>query len=276
MKKPRTRRAMIAYLGSHSRYDTMRSWNLGTSFSRNIKLTRLTFPDQETCHRAFDLLNVAEAFDEFDTIISEFDIRHNHYWQIESNGRSGGYLVLYSGGKRETGYKSYCPSCGQRNYKQAPSWGEQPETQEEKLQAYFRTHRHWRDEVYLEQPEVKAIGINEDRILQIIREERKLGDVFSTTNKCGVCGNPRLNYTSPVYTFYRDTGTIGESNPEDYKDWETGSLKNLVDVVWDFDKTVDKAIRAFIDFCKKHEAVEDSILVRNPIMIAIPLKKEAA
>lgn len=276
MKKPRTRKGMIAYLGNHSRYDTMSSWNRGTSFSRNIKITSLAFPDQETRLRAFDLLNVNEAFEEFDRIIDGFAIRHDYAWQIGRNGSSGGYLVLYSGGKKDTGYKSYCPACGQRNYKNVPSWGEQPETPEEKLRAYFRSHRHWRDDVYLEQPEVKAIGLDEDLTLEIIREERKLGDVYSTTNKCGVCGNPRVNYSHTVYSSYLDTETVGESCPGDYADWDTSSLKRLVDVLWDFDKTADKAIRAFIAFCEKHEAVEDSVLVRKPIMIAVPLRKEAA
>jgi hypothetical protein len=276
VQKPRTRKGMIAYLGKHSRYDTMRSWNRGTSFSRNIKITRIPFSDQETRLRAFDLLNVDEALEEFDWIIHEFDLRHDYAWQIGRNGRSGGYLVLYSGGKKDTGYKSYCPSCGQRNYKQVPSWGEQPETPEEKLRTYFRSHRHWRDEVYLEQSEVKAIGLDEDLTLEIIREERKLGDVYSTTNKCGVCGNPRVNYTSPVYESYLDTERVGESCPEDYTDWETSSLKNLVDVVWDFDKTVDKAIRSFIAFCEEHEAVDDFVLVKKPIKVAVPLTKAAA
>jgi hypothetical protein len=267
---------MIAYLGKHSRYDTMRSWNRGTSFSRNIKITRIPFTDQATRLRAFDLLNVDEALEEFDWIIHEFDLRHNYSWQIGRNGKSGGYLVLYSGGKKDTGYKSYCPSCGQRNYKKVPSWGEQPETPEEKLREYFRSHRHWRDEVYLVQAEVKAIGLDEDLTLEIIREERKLGDVFSTTNKCGVCGNPRVNYLSTVYASYRDTERVGESCSEDYTDWETSSLKNLVDVVWDFDKTVDKAIRAFIAFCEEHEAVDDFVLVKKPIKVAVPLTKAAA
>jgi len=267
---------MIVYLGDHPRYDTMRSWNRETSFSRNIKITRIPFSDQETRLRAFDLLNVNEAFDEFDRIIDEFALRHDYAWQIGRNGRSGGYLVLFSGGKRDTGYKSYCPSCDQWNYKKVPSWGEQPETPEEKPREYFRSHRHWRDEVYLDQSEVKAIGLDEDLMLEIIREERKLGDVYSTTNKCGVCGNPRVNYSSPVYASYLDTKTVGESCPEDYTDWETSSLRNLVDVVWDFDKTVDKAIRAFIAFCEEHEAVDDFVLVKKPIKVAVPLRKEAA
>lgn len=276
MKKPRTRKDMIAFLGSHFRYDTMSSWNRGTSFARNIKITRLTFPDRETFNRAFDLLNVEEAFDEFDEILHGFALRHAYSWQIGRNGRSGGYLVLYSGGKKDTGYKSYCPSCGQRNYKKVPSWNGDPETSEDKLRVYFRSHRHWRDEIYLEQSEVMEIGLGKERTLEIMREERMLGDVYSATNKCGVCGNPRVDYLSPVYVSYLDRETVGECCTEDYLDWDTVSLKRLVDVVWDFDKTVDQAIRAFIAFCEEHEAVEDSVMVRKPIMVAVPLTKVAA
>lgn len=276
MKKPRTRKDMIAFLGNHFRYDTMNSWNCGTSFARNIKITRLAFPDRETFNRAFDLLNVEEAFDEFDEILHEFALRHEYSWQIGRNGRSGGYLVLYSGGKKDTGYKSYCPSCGQRNYKKVPSWNEQPEAPEDKLRAYFRSHRHWRDEVYLEQSEVMEIGLSRKHTLQIIHEERMAGDVYSATNKCGVCGNPRVDYMSPVYASYVDRETVGECCAEDYFDWDTVSLKRLVDVVLDFDKTVDQAIRAFVAFCEEHEAVEDSVMVRKPIMVAVPLVKKAA
>lgn len=276
MQKPRTRVAMIAYLGNHFRYDTMNSWNRGTSFARNIKVNRLTFPDHETCLRAFNLLSVEEAYGEFDEILREFVLRHEYAWQIGRNGRSGGYLVLYSGGRKDTGYKSYCPSCGQRNYKKVPSWNGQPETPEDKFRAYFRSHRNWRDEVYLEQPEVIEIGLPKERIMKIIYEERNLGDVYSATSKCGVCGKPRVDYSSPVYTSYLDTETVGENCSEDYSDWETISLKRLVNVVWDFDKTVDRAIRAFITFCEEHEAVEDYVMVRKPTMIAVPLRKEAA
>ena len=35
------------------------------------------------------------------------------------NGRSGGYLVLYQGELKPSGYKSYCPRCGQKNYQEA-------------------------------------------------------------------------------------------------------------------------------------------------------------
>lgn len=117
MKKPRTRKAMIEYLKGHFRYDTMNSWNCVTSYAVNIKLHKLTFPDKETEDRAWDLLDVGKAFFGFRRVLREFDQRHNYDYQIGTNGRSGGYLVLYRGGKRATGHKSQCMICGQLNFK---------------------------------------------------------------------------------------------------------------------------------------------------------------
>ena len=39
------------------------------------------------------------------------------------NGRSGGYLVLYEGGIKPTGHRSYCRSCYQRNFKSVTESG---------------------------------------------------------------------------------------------------------------------------------------------------------
>ena len=40
--------------------------------------------------------------------------------QAGINGRSGGYVVLYRGGIKPNGYKSYCTHCGQKNYQNVP------------------------------------------------------------------------------------------------------------------------------------------------------------
>ena len=212
MAKPRSRKEMIGFLSNHQRYDTMSSWNRGTSFSRNIKLHRIQFPDNDTRNRAWELLDVEEAFEEFDGTIAEFNARNDYHYQIHRNGRSGGYLVLYRGGRKDTGYKSYCPACGQRNYR--------------------------------------------------IAEEGK--------DLCGVCKHPRRNYTHPVMTAYTSGETVGEPSG-DYDDWDTSSLKELVDVVWDFDRTVDAAIRTFIDFTLHNEAAEETIMVPRTVKVSRPL-----
>jgi len=96
-KKPRTRKAMIKYLAGHGRYHTMNSWNNSTSYACCVKVDRLGL-DHELVMTALEMLEVHEAFDDFRDALLEFDERHNHCWQIGTNGRSGGYLVLYQGG----------------------------------------------------------------------------------------------------------------------------------------------------------------------------------
>lgn len=211
-RKPKSRKEMIAYLSNHFRYSTMSSWNGSSSFAVNVKLHRIEFPDKETRDRAWGLLDVEEAFDDFNDVLADFACRHDYSYQIGHNGRSGGYLVLYSGGKKDTGYKSFCPKCGQRNYQ--------------------------------------------------VAEEGK--------NLCGVCKHPRTNYTHPVMTTYTTGKHIGDQYG-DYEDWDTWSLKDLVNVVWDFDKTVKAAVQAFIDYARDNEAAEETIMVPKKVKVSRPV-----
>jgi len=116
-KKPRTRRDMIAYLNDHFRYDTMNSWNRATSYARNVKIRRLKFPSREVRDRAYDLLEVEEAFYDVRELMADFAREHDYSYQAWFNGRSGGYLVLGQGGSKPSEYKTICTKCGQRNYK---------------------------------------------------------------------------------------------------------------------------------------------------------------
>lgn len=114
---PRSKKEMIGFLAEHFRYHTMNSWNGATSYARCIKIYKLGL-DPETERRCFDMLEIPEAFDDFSAILHEFAIRHDYGWQIGQNGRSGGYLVLYQGGKKDPGYKTRCNTC------RIPTWYE--------------------------------------------------------------------------------------------------------------------------------------------------------
>ena len=116
MSKPRTKKEIFHYLANHFRYDTMSSWNNRTSYAMNIKLHHLPFPDKATEDRAWDLIQVQSAFLGFRQVLEEFARKHYWEYQIHTNGRSGGYLVLMQGGRKDSGYKSYCTDCGQQNY----------------------------------------------------------------------------------------------------------------------------------------------------------------
>lgn len=108
--------AMIDYLRKHFRYSTMNSWNRATSYACNLKIHNLGL-SSEVESKLYDMLGTQEFFDIRDDMLSLFNLLHNFRWQAAFNGRSGGYLVLYQGELRPTGYLSYCTHCGQRNYR---------------------------------------------------------------------------------------------------------------------------------------------------------------
>ena len=209
MSKPRTHKAMVEYLSTHFRYSTMNSWNNSTSYARKIKIHSLGL-DHETENVAYDMLEVAEAFYDFNDVLREFDSRHFNTYQIWSNGRSGGYLVLGQGGQRPSKHKSVCTACGQRNYEAVPE---------------------------------------------------------GKTGQCGRCGKKtRINRQFPPDVY----ATPGKSLDmgEDFTDWDVASLRDRVNLVWDFDKTCERAVQAFIAFCKGHRAVKKTIKVPKEIMVA--------
>ena len=114
----RSRQKMTQYLTTHFRYPTLNSWNRSTSYACNLKITHLGL-SPEVVDKLFDMIQTQGFFDAMDECKWEFAAKHNYLWQAEMNGRSGGYLVLYQGEKRPSGYKSYCTNCGQRNYQLA-------------------------------------------------------------------------------------------------------------------------------------------------------------
>lgn len=118
----RSRKAMEHYLGEHFRYNTMNSWNRSTSYACNMKIHHLGLPSH-TADRLYNLIQTSEFYDQLHELIQTFNESHDYIWQAGWNGRSGGYLVLYQGGKKPSGYRSYCPSCGQRNYKSVSESG---------------------------------------------------------------------------------------------------------------------------------------------------------
>jgi hypothetical protein len=105
------RERWIKYLTEHFRYNTMHSWNRSTSYARNVKLHKLSM-DAQTRDRAYELLDVSGAFGEVNALIEAFERKHDWTWQVGFNGRSGGYLVLYQGGRKESDYKTRCSACG--------------------------------------------------------------------------------------------------------------------------------------------------------------------
>lgn len=77
----------------------------------------------ELVDKLYELLEFQEFFDAQRELMDAFAAAHQYRWQVGMNGRSGGYLVLYEGGIKPTGHRSYCRSCYQRNFKSVTESG---------------------------------------------------------------------------------------------------------------------------------------------------------
>jgi len=101
----------------------MNSWNQSTSYANSIKLHHVKKPAAINNDAWYEMLSIEEWQDQLSDMLEDFGRKHDFAWQVGINGRSGGYVVLYKGGIKPSGYKSYCTQCGQKNY-QAVSEGE--------------------------------------------------------------------------------------------------------------------------------------------------------
>ena len=96
------------------RYNTMNSWNNATAPAYNLKVYNVV--DDGLQDKVYKLMEAENFYDDINYLISEFGESSNYEYQAGFNGRSGGYLVLYKGGKKESEYKSICLECGQKNF----------------------------------------------------------------------------------------------------------------------------------------------------------------
>jgi len=119
----RYKETLVKFLKNHFRYHTMNSWNKSTSYANNIKLYNIDKPDGIDNDKCYDMLGITQWQEKLSDMLEDFGRRHDWQWQAGINGRSGGYVVLYRGGVKPSGYKSYCTHCGQMNY-QAVAEGE--------------------------------------------------------------------------------------------------------------------------------------------------------
>ena len=116
----RYRQTMVKFLKKHFRYNTLNSWNKSTSYANNIKLHNVDKPDDVNNDAWWEILWITDWQNQLSDLLEDFSRKHEWQWQAGINGRSGGYVVLYKGGIKPSGYESYCTHCGQKNYQAVP------------------------------------------------------------------------------------------------------------------------------------------------------------
>ena len=107
---------MTDFLRNHFRYSTLNSWNKSTSYANNIKLHSVEKPDDIDSDIFWQMLEITQWQETLHDLLTDFGRIHQWQWQAGINGRNCGYVVLYKGGIKPSGYQSYCAECGQKNY----------------------------------------------------------------------------------------------------------------------------------------------------------------
>ncbi len=265
----RSREAMVGFLKNHFRYHTMNSWNQSTSYANCLKIHSLGL-ESDIVDKLYEMIEIDSFYWEINNLIHQFNSNHNYQWQCGFNGRSSGYLVLYTGGCKISEYKSYCLECGQRNYKLVPP--ENPSS-EEQLRVYANLKDFWTDEVIYKNfvGELPGFQLSKDKCLEIIRDEktqiRNGKGQYTETNRCGKCGsNSRVNYDeSPVEVFSYPGRSVDMGEDFNAESWSMEALRERVNLVQEFDQLCDKIVSIAYDMAKNNIVEEEVIMVPKTV-----------
>ncbi|MDO8941065.1 MAG: hypothetical protein Q7U98_18075 [Methylicorpusculum sp.] len=237
----RSRTEIVNFLLNHDRYFTMRPWNRSTAYAHNIKLHRLGLTAKQLA-QAYELMDV-DYWDEIRWPIEAFTEAQGGCYTLCVNGRSGGYLVLYRSKRELTGHLSYCPSCGQRNFKKIPPIFNAAHEQVI-AQVILNSQAAGQTSVYLKQQAIAELPIStEEKVTLIGRIRGQLLDC-SQSDSCGVCKKPRRNYeVLPKRLSVCPGAGLDQFETFTAEDWSMSALRDRVELVCAFDAACD-AIRS--------------------------------
>ncbi len=150
----------------------MNSWNLSQAPAYNLKIYNVI--DSNLQDKVYELIESEEFYFDINLLIEEFNESNNYEWQAGFNGRSGGYLVLYKGGKKKSEHKSYCTNCGQRNFTSIKETGKKCGKCNENCRV---------DKEFTETFTYSGKGIEDDEVpAEVLRKFRKLAvDIVKST-----------------------------------------------------------------------------------------------
>lgn len=268
----RKRSAMVDFLCGHYRYNTMNSWNGSTSYANCVKLNRLGLT-REQLDRAYELLDVEDGMDFISHRIHMFTESQQGHYTMGTNGRSGGYLVLYDSHYKQSEYKSRCRSCGQLNFKLPADLTGLSEAERQVATYAINKGGVWNAATYLNQSEVKAMpGTDEEKLALLAKWNPRAKD-STVGNRCGRCHaegeRGRVPYSA------RELVTSCKSIDADaiadrFADWSMNALRLRVKLVQDFDRCCDDIRSDLIDTIAESEVIEETVMVPKKVKVLVP------
>lgn len=266
---------MIDFLSSHARYATMNSWNDSFSYANCVKLYKLGLTPTQL-EKAYSFLEMPELGDSAQSVIDDFTEEQGGAYTIGFNGRSRGYLVLYHSKLEDTGYRSRCRQCGQMNYRsvyQGPRDGNEGVV----AKSLMDSKCSWTAQTYCTQPDVAALGLPDERIVEMVNRLRPMCANSTLSNECGRChasGDAgRINLTKPVTRLAVLPGKSLDSDIE-WDEVETEALRARVKLVLAFDNACDAIRESLINLIETHEVVETTVMVPKQVKVLSPIAEQ--
>ncbi|WP_081577030.1 hypothetical protein [Acidithiobacillus thiooxidans] len=225
----KTKKEMLAFLMDHFFYNGQ--------FAHRVKIHQLGLTnEQET--KAFEMRNVPGFVEQTsEDLICDFSDDHPDY-TLEFDGRSGGQLVLAQRALVSTEYKSWCRSCGQRNYATAIGEG-LSEAESIIARNVLGNGRCWLAKTYLDQSEIKGIPLSDAEKLKLI-EKYKAMKWATFDNICGFCGasgeRGRVNFLSEPLREVKSTLSVDRS---EFVHMDKAQLHEWAMLISDFDQCCD-------------------------------------
>lgn len=269
----RSRKSMIGFLKDHYKYNTMNSWNGVESFANKVKIHSLGLSREEQ-DKAYEFLDVEEGMYFMSRRIDQFTEKHDGRYTIGSNGRSGGYLVLYSSEFKMSEVKSRCRSCGQTNFCTPLDFSKMSPT-EQAIATKIAKNRGWSGLIsnLIEQPEIASQPGTAAEKTEIVRKYAgEAGRWISVDNRCGRCGadGERGRYPWNPRELSVHVGRSVIPGDGELDEMSTGQLKRLVRLVKSFDECCDLIREDFIEALSDNDVEEITISVPKKVKVLRP------
>ncbi len=255
----RSRKAMEAFLSGHYSYH-----DRNKAYANRVKLQYLGLTNEQY-GKAFDVIMTEEYWEQICLPMDTFTRNHFGEYAICTAGRSSGYLVLHESRYQDSGYLSYCQTCGQQSYKRVAD--DLPKGPEGVIASQIMVSGSSSWQFYASQPEIMALGISQDRLKEMIgRLFPKYRDC-TQTNRCGRCHasgeHGRVNYEHSPKTLR--VNMLGLQHVSDFEDWSMEDLRTRVRLIQSFDQACDQVRDLFLSIIDTCEVIDDVEVINRPI-----------
>lgn len=267
----RSRASLTDWLSGHYRYDTMNSCNNSTAYANRIKIPHLGLTSAQE-DAAYELLDVDDGFRFLSVRINEFTEQQGGQFTAGTNGRSGGYLVMYNSQYKQSEHKSRCSCCGQRNFRAVYSLDSLAGPERDIAQLLCSRNNPYCLSGVLADPAFMALGIAEEVATPLIRvwlERRKHGGFSKTCGRCGA--DAREPFSAQELQVWPGQAIDHHADFEDPDEWPMSRLQARARLVMAFDEMCDRIRADLIDLIGSCRVVTKTIHVPKEIKVLEPL-----